>query len=489
MGRSLDDDPFAQYLAPPSDETTEQKEQRLSAEAEARRISDKIDEQLKEERAALKNSKKKPVKVLLLGQSESGKSTTLKNFQLTYSPKAWTAERASWRTVIQLNLVRNVNTILDLLAEEMTGVSPFDAADSDVSDEEEQPVLPRSSETLRFTDKHALLKLRLAPLRRLQKDLEFAIGASSGEEGIYPPTPTAEMQALMYPQGRKGRQQEFFVRSLHSWQDGDSPDLSTRMLKHREASVRDATEIIAGCADDMKEIWEDATVQQMLQKRRVTLEAGPGFFLNDVERIAARSYEPSDDDVVRARLRTLGVQEYRIKFETASAGPTQGSEWLLYDVGGSRTQRYKWIPYFDDCDAIIFLAPINCFDERLAEDRRVNRLEDSYMLWKAVCGSKLLQKTQMILFLNKCDLLDMKLRSGVRVKDYVRSFGDRPNDVETASKYFAQHFKDILRRHSPENRPFRVHMTSVIDTKETAATLGIVQEIILRSHLLAADLA
>jgi hypothetical protein len=37
-------------------------------------------------------------------------------------------------------------------------------------------------------------------------------------------------------------------------------------------------------------------------------------FLNDVERIASRSYEPSDDDVVRARLRTLGVQEYKIEF-------------------------------------------------------------------------------------------------------------------------------------------------------------------------------
>jgi guanine nucleotide-binding protein subunit alpha len=33
-------------------------------------------------------------------------------------------------------------------------------------------------------------------------------------------------------------------------------------------------------------------------------------FLNDIERIAARDYEPSDNDVIRARLRTLGVQEY-----------------------------------------------------------------------------------------------------------------------------------------------------------------------------------
>ncbi len=67
-------------------------------------------------------------------------------------------------------------------------------------------------------------------------------------------------------------------------------------------------------------------------------------------------------------------------------------------------QRPTWFPYFDDCNAIIFLAPISCFDEKLAEDRRVNRLEDSYSLWKMICSSKLLSHAQIILFLNKCDL-------------------------------------------------------------------------------------
>ena len=38
-------------------------------------------------------------------------------------------------------------------------------------------------------------------------------------------------------------------------------------------------------------------------------------FLNDVKRIASKDYQPSDDDVVRARLRTMGVQEHRFVFE------------------------------------------------------------------------------------------------------------------------------------------------------------------------------
>ena len=64
----------------------------------------------------------------------------------------------------------------------------------------------------------------------------------------------------------------------------------------------------------------------------------------------------------------------------------------------------------------------------------MNRLEDSYMLWKAVVSSKLLAKTSIILFLNKRDLLEQKLRSGVLIRDYVHSYGGRPNEVEHAIK-------------------------------------------------------
>jgi hypothetical protein len=44
-----------------------------------------------------------------------------------------------------------------------------------------------------------------------------------------------------------------------------------------------------------------------------------------------------------------------------------------------------------DVKAIIFLAPISVFDERL-EDSGINLLEDSVNLWTAVCKSKLLGK-------------------------------------------------------------------------------------------------
>lgn len=66
MGRSLDEDPLTLAIAPPPDETYEQRQIREAAEAEAKRISDEIDEQIRREREAEKK-KKKPVKLLLLG--------------------------------------------------------------------------------------------------------------------------------------------------------------------------------------------------------------------------------------------------------------------------------------------------------------------------------------------------------------------------------------------------------------------------------------
>ena len=74
MFRSLDTDrydPLAAAIAPPKNESTTARVARLRAEAEARRVSDEIDEQLKQDRAA-RRRQRPCVKVLLLGQSESG---------------------------------------------------------------------------------------------------------------------------------------------------------------------------------------------------------------------------------------------------------------------------------------------------------------------------------------------------------------------------------------------------------------------------------
>jgi len=68
-------DPFAIFHTPPPNETAEERAARMEKEAEEKRVSDQIDEQLKEEHVALMR-KKRIVRVLILGQSESGECST-----------------------------------------------------------------------------------------------------------------------------------------------------------------------------------------------------------------------------------------------------------------------------------------------------------------------------------------------------------------------------------------------------------------------------
>lgn len=95
----------------------------------------------------------------------------------------------------------------------------------------------------------------------------------------------------------------------------------------------------------------------------------------------------------------------------------------------SLTDSFSIIPV----QAIIFLAPLT-FNLALEEDPNVNRIEDSIIIWKAICSNRLLERTSIILFLNKMDVLAAALESGLRVKDYVTSYGDLPNDVPSVSK-------------------------------------------------------
>lgn len=71
--------------------------------------------------------------------------------------------------------------------------------------------------------------------------------------------------------------------------------------------------------------------------------------MDDVDRLVARDYEPSDQDVIKARLRTVGVQEHNLSIPGGKPSTflccgtlvdclagTGYNDWILYDVGGSR---------------------------------------------------------------------------------------------------------------------------------------------------------
>ena len=73
-------------------------------------------------------------------------------------------------------------------------------------------------------------------------------------------------------------------------------------------------------------------------------------------------YIPTNQDILRTRLRTTGIKETQFALDHLT--------YRMFDVGGQRSERKKWIHCFDNVQVVLFLAAIGGYDQALLEDRK-----------------------------------------------------------------------------------------------------------------------
>ena len=124
-------------------------------------------------------------------------------------------------------------------------------------------------------------------------------------------------------------------------------------------------------------------------------------YFDSIDRIAQPDYTPNDQDVLRSRVKTTGITE-----TTFIIGDLT---YRMFDVGGQRSERKKWIHCFENVTTILFLVAISEYDQLLFEDETVNRMQEALTLFDSICNSRWFVKTSIILFLNKIDRFREKL--------------------------------------------------------------------------------
>jgi len=198
---------------------------------------------------------------------------------------------------------------------------------------------------------------------------------------------------------------------------------------------------------------------------------GASYFLRNAERIVKDDFIPSKEDVLRARKKTTAVSE--VSFSS------QGILFNVCDIGGQRSERRKWYTLFmRDVTAILFVTAISEYDESLGEDSMTNRMHESLNVFKALLQQT--KDTPIMLFLNKRDLFDEKIKRGVDLKVCFPNFnGDDPRT------YVKNQF---LALSESAKRAIFPHFTCALDTDNIRTVMQNVQAICIGSMVKASGL-
>lgn len=218
-------------------------------------------------------------------------------------------------------------------------------------------------------------------------------------------------------------------------------------------------------------MWANPDVKKILSERRAEfyiMDSAPYFF-DSVVRISDPEYIPVVDDILRARIKTTGIYETRFEMDKLKIH--------MYDVGGQRSERKKWIHCFENVTVIIFCVALSEYDQVLLEEKSQNRMAESLVLFDSVINSRWFTRTSVVLFLNKIDVFTEKLPHSP-LENYFPDY-EGGNDVQKAAKY-------ILWRFTQANRAklqLYAHLTQATDTSNIRFVMGAVKETILQNSL------
>ncbi|XP_029585039.1 guanine nucleotide-binding protein subunit alpha-13 [Salmo salar] len=223
----------------------------------------------------------------------------------------------------------------------------------------------------------------------------------------------------------------------------------------------------------IRALWADTGIQDAYDRRReFQLGESVKYFLDHLEKLGQPDYLPTQQDILLARKPTKGIHEYDFEIKNVP--------FKMVDVGGQRSERRRWFECFDSVTSILFLVSSSEYDQVLMEDRQTNRLSESLNIFETIVNNRVFSNVSIILFLNKTDLLEDKVRS-VSIKDYFPEYPGEPHSLVDVQRFLVDCFRG--KRRDVTQKPLYHHFTTAINTENIRLVFRDVKDTILHDNL------
>ena len=154
----------------------------------------------------------------------------------------------------------------------------------------------------------------------------------------------------------------------------------------------------------------------------------------------------------------------------------------VFDVGGQKSERKKWIHCFELVTAVIFVASLSCYDEVMFEDEEKNSMVDSIELFEQICNNEWFKDTAMILFLNKKDLFAEKIQSiPITVCPQFTDYRGNQKSYDETTEYIKEIFESCNKNNS--TKQIFTHLTCAVDKNQVEKVFNDIQTVIINASL------
>ncbi|KAI1073878.1 G-protein alpha subunit-domain-containing protein [Whalleya microplaca] len=203
-------------------------------------------------------------------------------------------------------------------------------------------------------------------------------------------------------------------------------------------------------------LWADSKFRAAYQEfREEPFIDNSEYYITSIDRLSAPEYIPTNGDIMRSSVRTAGISKYPLSFH--------GHLYTIFDMGGCRPERRKWIHSFEDVSTILYTVDTTAYSKMLYEDTEVNQMLEELLLFESMAKGGWFEKTNLILIFTKIDLLEACLRDHAVTSFFPDFRSPGPDhELEHYIHYLETEFLKIFRSKDVRRR-IRVVRANLVD--------------------------
>ena len=253
------------------------------------------------------------------------------------------------------------------------------------------------------------------------------------------------------------------MKILLVWMERHDREVSEDVMEAAEAIANlnpFGCEFTAEVADSLSQLWQDEGVQEAFQHRDETeIPDHMDYFFEKIEDLVDEEYLPTDEDVLKARIRSIGIDQVTLSLDEVLI--------RIYDVGGQRNERSKWEKVQSEVGGTIFLVSFADFDKPMFEDlpKIVARINDAMDCFADVTHKEGFRDKPIFLICNKFDVFTEKVRN---TDCFLRVFPDFSGNAHDENECYDYLVGKFIERSNPPlpERPIVQFRQNALDSDE-----------------------